>query len=440
MAEPLNPFDSLRPLTPGGLERQRTADMLALQPNASFWVREAGLSGIRARRRLADRGIAVTPEDQRAIATQEIMAGAQKRLAELVKTGGLDPMDAQEQAIKETMQAFMQAGDFEAAQGLLPGLNQIRTYKDEQNKLRSEAAENLAQGQQALSAAALSDERTADIFTQRPGKMANTAAQTQERLAHARYWDRMPQAKAPGKGDGEGPTMSEKAQSDGMEVLRSTFTVYDTMHDLLQLVTQTPGVMSGAAGVQAGIQNRLAGLDAYFKSKGSNIGGFESLSTNPDDARASDGKSPKLIAAQKRQQVYKVADRLNVDRTLFESMVINAAYSIARANDPGGRLSNNDFDYALQMLGAVDDPVAAKAAFANLARQTKDKYTAWVRSIGKKNAETYFADQIADANASYEAFEALWGQLGEAPKKISPSNVAGQRPADIEEILQRRSQ
>jgi len=433
MAESVNPFDSLRPLTPGGLERQRTADMLALQPNASFWVREAGLSGIKARRRLADKGIAVTPEDQRAITTQEIMAGAQKRLADLVKSGGLDPMDAQEQAIKETMQAFMQAGDFEAAQGLLPGLNQIRTYKDEQNKLRSETAENLAQGQQALSAADLSDERATDLVEKRP-----SAIRLNE--ARAGYYDRMPQPRAPGKGDEEGPTMSERAQTDGMEVLRSTFTVYDTMHDLLQLVTQSPGVMSGAAGVQAGIQNKMQGLANYFSSKGGNIGGFENLSTSPDDSRDSGGKSPKLIAAQSRQKTYKLADRLNVDRTLFESMVINAAYSIARANDPGGRLSNNDFDYALQMLGAVDDPAAAKAAFANLARQTKDKYTSWVRSIGSKNAQTYFSEQIADAAASYNAFEELWGQLGETPKKAAESSFAGQRPADIDEILQRRSQ
>src|SRR5207344_222952 len=78
--------------------------------------------------------------------TQQIMGRSQTMMSELVKNGELDPLDAQERAIRSAMSDFMSVGDYQAAQGLLPGLNQIRTYRAELGKLKAETYNQQASG------------------------------------------------------------------------------------------------------------------------------------------------------------------------------------------------------------------------------------------------------------------------------------------------------
>lgn len=408
-----NPFEALL-MTPENLSLMRQAQFNAENQGENFWVRSAGRAGLEARNALLQRGIALGPEDQRALTTQAIMQGSQKRLADLVKTGKLDPMTAQEQVITETMSAFMQAGDYAAAQSLLPGLNQIRTYRAEIDKLRSEEAENKAQ---AYSATATGDVRylRADAQIEADEALAEQRrAAGRASDATARLRDRTdPNRSRGGGGKGEGPSLSAAAEREQQQGIAGTLNLFNTMNDLIQIVEQFPFVTSKAAGVHTDIQQTFTGINNYFAStgKGAKEWDIVSLSDDPKDARGG-AQSPRAIAISKEAQIRQKAAKLGVPVTVFRSAVINAAYALARANDPGGRLSNNDFDFAMQMLGAVEDPAAARASFANLARQAHAAHKARMRSIGSKNVEKFFSEQDADVDATYKAFTERYGKLG----------------------------
>lgn len=386
----------------------------------NFWVRSAGRAGLEMRQSLMNRGIALGPEDKRAIDTQAIMAGAQKRLADLVKSGSVDPLDAQEKVITETMSAFMQAGDYSAAQSLLPSLNQIRTYRGEMDKLRSESEENRAQ---AYSATAAGDVR----YTRAPAQIDADVARAEASRARARLADRTDpnlRSSRSGPASGDTPSLSAAAEREHQQAIAGTITLFDTMNDLIQIVEQSPAALSAGAGLQTDASRYVRGFQEYLQQRGSSIGGFSNLSSDPS-ATVEGNISPKELVARNRARIDATAKSLGVDRTLFESTVIDAAYALARANDPGGRLSNNDFDFSLRMLGAVQDPASARASFANLARRTIEKHRARMRSIGSKNKSTYFSEQDSDVEGTYAAFEKRYGQLGRGPESTPKASDDG---------------
>jgi hypothetical protein len=428
MAEP-NPFAGLIP-SPDNLTARRELEFAEQSKGQSFWAQEAGRSGLKARQEAMRQGIAMGPEDARAIAAQNIMAGAQKRLADLVRSGTVDPLDAQEVAISEAMSGFMAAGDYESARSLLPGLNQIRTYRDEQAKLHSETRAQDANAYQSNMAGAKSATEAAAVATKLPHETANIDAEAQYRLAgvnernaHAGLYNRTDPNRDKG-GSGAAPPgvkdLSKAEIRDQHEGLAGTFTLFNTMSDLVQIVEQSPAALSAGAGAHNVASQYVKGMFSYFKQKGGSLGGFESLSTDPAMARNEDGSpskdSPKTIAAKNRTRINVLAKTLGVDRTILESVVIDAAYALARANDPGGRLSNNDFDQAIKMLGAVQDPEAAKAAFLNNARRTYDKHRARMRSLGTATAEYHFGEQIKDVDDTYKALSDRFGVVTKEPQ------------------------
>lgn len=413
MAEP-NPFSALV-MTPENLSLMRRAEFNEQNQGRDFWVQSAGRAGLELRQSLLERGIALGPEDKRAINTQAIMAGAQQRLAEMVKSGQMDPLDAQEQVITETMSAFMQSGDYQSAQSLLPGLNQIRTYKGELAKLKSEETENRAQAYSATARGDVSYARApAQVAADEARARASDAAARASDAA-ARLRDRTdPNLRRGSGGRDNGPSLSAAAEREHQQAIAGTLTLFDTMNDLIQIVEQSPAALSTGAGLQTGVTRYFRGFQEYLQQRGSSIGGFQNLSSDKS-ATVEGNISPKELVARNRARINKTADSLGVDRTLFESTVIDAAYALARANDPGGRLSNNDFDFSLRMLGAVQDPASARASFANLSRRAIEKHRARMRSIGSENVKTFFSEQNADVENTYGEFEKRYGQLGRGP-------------------------
>jgi hypothetical protein len=429
MAEP-NPFSALIP-TPDNLSLRREMEFAEQSKGQSFWAQEAGRSGIKARADAMRQGVAMGPEDARAISAQNIMAGAQKRLAELVRSGTVDPLDAQEIAINEAMSGFMAAGDYESARSLLPGLNQIRMYRDEQAKLHAETRAQNASAYQSNMAGAKSGTEAAAIATKLPHETDNIDAEAayrragvNERNAHASLYNRTnPNLRGGGSG-GAIPAgvkdLSKAEIRDQHEGLAGTFTLFNTMSDLVQIVEQSPASLSAGASAHNVASQYVKGIASYFKQKGGSMGGFESLSTDPAMARNEDGspskESPKTIAAKNRTRINVLSQTLGVDRTILESVIIDAAYALARANDPGGRLSNNDFDQAIKMLGAVQDPEAAKAAFLNNARRTYDKHQSRMRSLGTATAQFHFGEQMLDVDNTYKALSDRFGVVTKEPK------------------------
>src|SRR5687767_2564759 len=104
MAE-TNPFQYLMQ-TPDVLKAQRQARFDAENPvdSTDFWVRQMGAAGLQMRQNLIEAGKGLNAEDRKALQTQGVMSNAQKNLAAMVRSGELDPMDAQELAIKQAMQ------------------------------------------------------------------------------------------------------------------------------------------------------------------------------------------------------------------------------------------------------------------------------------------------------------------------------------------------
>ena len=420
MAEP-NAFASLLP-TPDNLADRREA-RFNTNPGDSFWAIEAGRAGLDLRRSLTQQGIAMSPEDQRAITAQAIIGGAQKRLAELVKAGTMDPLDAQEQVLTDTMSAFMQSGDWEAAQAMLPGLNQIRTYKDEQAKLRSETSENVADEARAYAAETKDLTSAAAQVEELPSKIAERQANATLRIAGANLKDRTdPNIRSGSGGNKGGVEIPAAERREVREMGASAMTLFQAMNDLSNYAEQSPFVMSAGAAGAAEARSWIQGAKSLFAKRGAAMGGFAAMSDRPEDGR--EGVSPKTIVKANRSQTLAIAARLGItDVASFESLVIDAAYAVARANDPGGRLSNNDFDQALKMLGAVQDPVAAKKAFKSLADRAVQKYRNRRKTYNPDSFEEAFGDMDKNVESDYNEFVSRWGSRMDSKEGTPPGSV-----------------
>lgn len=175
MADP-NPFAALLP-TPEGVDLQRRQQFLDLSSGQDYWSRVAGLSGLDFRKELINRGIGMNPEDKRAFNTQAILSRAQKSLSERVKSGEVDPLTAQAEVIKQAMSDFMGTGDYQAAQALLPGLNQIYTYQGEMAKLKADVDQSNAAAEASRASAAKSLTDAASTASKLPGEISAKSAE-----------------------------------------------------------------------------------------------------------------------------------------------------------------------------------------------------------------------------------------------------------------------
>lgn len=417
--------------TPESLDAQRRAQFRADSDGQDFWVKAGGMSGLDFRKDMIDKGKGLTFEDRRAYQTQQVMGRSQQMLSDLVKSGELDPLDAQEQVIKSAMSDFMALGDYQAAQGLLPGLNQIRDYRLNLDKLRSESQENRATAfnQQAQGESKLAV-TPSEIQKNTGAAMASVAQAGQYQGGEAanyalqRLRDRTdPNIRAKGAAAFKLPAAEQtKIRAQGTGFLN----LADAVADLSTYMEQSPIVASATAqGVNVGSQY-LAGMQSIFSAKGSSVGGFDALSTRPEDG--ADGVSPKQIVFQSRDKIRRAATRLGFkDITAFQSLVIDAAYSLARSNDPGGRLSNNDFQFALDSLGAVQDATSAKKAFKALVERGHQKYQNMKRVIPPDVWNDLFGDMDKQVADSYSRFT---GEHGTSD--IKSAEEAARRKALLE--------
>jgi hypothetical protein len=116
--------------------------------------------------------------------------------------------------------------------------------------------------------------------------------------------------------------------------------------------------------------------------------------------------------------------------TAYNSAVIDTAYAMARAMDPGGRLSNNDFAFALEALGAVQDAVSAKAAFAAIAERAYKRYKATIKAEGTAEMKHLFPEQMVNIEESYKQFHDRWG--GSRVRAEDEANAAKDTRTDLQ--------
>lgn len=96
-------------------------------------------------------------------------------------------------------------------------------------------------------------------------------------------------------------------------------------------------------------------------------GGLAAEYAAPGIKDAVDGAMNRL---QTNPQFASRAQALGVQSTVLRSQIIDLAYTIAKAKDPSGRMSNQDVDRATEILGgALMDPVAGRQVLGTVKQQ-----------------------------------------------------------------------
>jgi len=122
-------------------------------------------------------------------------------------------------------------------------------------------------------------------------------------------------------------------------------TLMNRLFSVEAITETTPGLIRDIQSGISGLVSDGGTLDQIFGFSDEIVAGSESYTTNLDTESGTTAKSLRAIA-EARLGV-SLESKLGVIKTLQ----INLAMKLARAADPSGRLSNQDFDNALKLLG-----------------------------------------------------------------------------------------
>lgn len=155
-------------------------------------------------------------------------------------------------------------------------------------------------------------------------------------------------------------TKLKQAETDFFN--RSTFAkkldTYDATQDsvnrmdrIVEILTELPDTLTVASNLEKTITNLNQELGAGLRKTGLDLGGYD-------------------------KDLQKVRNRIAPEaraRGVTDAMVLNLAYSLARALDPGGRLSDKDLELALDMIGGQnsDPSILARIALEQIELQTQ---------------------------------------------------------------------
>lgn len=409
-----NPFEAL--LTPENLRRRREAELTALnakQPN--FWVQQANRAGANLRQTLRERGIGLSQRDRQAAYNQGILENAAQTVAGMVKDG-MDPNEARALALETAGSEFLKNGNYEEAQEVMGQANQIRTMLIERQKLKAEAdywqnVKPVVETQRAGAAVG-----QAEAAQQRAETAAGRApAQNVKDVAQAGYYDRMPQEKGT---SAPGSALNKSARFDIVSKMAGWMGYTQKAEQIATVLQRAARTGTVAAGGLAGILNEVKGILGTAPGNVAQIMGQQDT-----EGRASYSRMAPEIA--------RTADRLGVNRALYNSLVIDIAYDRARARDSGGRLSDNDIKLSMQALGASGD---AESMLATLRNDLGNLWQSTSRDFRYNKLDT------DEEPAWVEGLERA-RQMGfeKTPKQAAPVPTGVPAPAAKGETLQERA-
>jgi hypothetical protein len=206
-------------------------------------------------------------------------------------------------------------------------------------------------------------------------------------------------------------------QAELTQGFAATLGVFDSLHELSLHMEQLPAVASTGGAVYNSAAQYVSGAFNFLSQRGTVQSGVMETLTDEQKAIAKTGTAQRATAARSMGMK-------NV--TAYNSAVIDTAYAMARAMDPGGRLSNNDFAFALQALGAVQDAASAKKAFAAIAQRAYMRHQNTVKGEGTDAMQKLFGEQMAAIEEDYAQFSGRWGQANvrdvDAAKRPAPSS------------------
>ncbi len=188
----------------------------------------------------------------------------------------------------------------------------------------------------------------------------------------------------------------------------------------LEILRANPDVFSVGSQVSAGAAN-------FFRQVESLGGAYRALA---------EGNPRELTSNNKRLNA--ALDAENITNTRVRALAVNLAYALARQNDPGGRLSDNDIEFAMRMLGGNNpDPRAIAAALEdNVLQPARDH----MDTLRRSPTTAYDADILAFEESMRKSDSIIQSfQLGdedtrstdqiiednrrETPKTITPTQV-----------------
>lgn len=388
-----NPFASL--LTPARLEQARDAEFAQKYANADPWTRMAAEAGhkIAKAERAAGRGL--TEEDIIAQRNENIMAGAQSRYGELIKTGKMSPDEAQAEALQEAIAGFAANGSWEQALALTQPLNALRTQALERRKLKAEAVFQETRPDVELEKAAATTTR-AEVAQQLADlRVAVAQAKTETEVAKMRADIARLEAMAAWyqRKDMEGPGEKGPAADDSVFAKK-------------QRVTTNEAVMGAAAAVNLMTTIKTIGLEnpRVLTAAGPIITQLTTVAEGAKALMQGNGYEPEKDAAKFTRLI-----KDNIADQRLQAVTLDLAFAFARVRDPGGRLSNQDVEKAIEIVSGRGSPQARMAtldqALAHMDKQIRS-------TIKIKESEGYGPTQ--EAVTLYE--EALAGYKGTGAK------------------------
>jgi hypothetical protein len=418
-----NPFEAL--LTPASLKARREQEIEKKYSPMGFWANEMAQAGGTVRQALRDQGVGLTPDDRRAALTEGLMQAGSRSFAEMVKEGA-DPDEAREGVLAETMREFMAAGDYQSAGLITQQLDALSKQKMERRKLKADIA--FAESRPELEAAKVEAQA---LRAEAAGKTAEATAlrAENERLrnpsaidlntSRARLADRQPVVRpvgggggaAAGKDTGVRPNASTVAQLN--DQVAAALGLLDKASKYETLLATRPGLTAPASAWAAWTQSQASGFLNF-------TGGGVSPNVLTDSERA--------VYLSERGKIQATANRLNVDKAVFDSLALDLAYAIARTND-SGRLSNQDFEVALRILGGSPDATAAVATLRNSVGSRVDnivlKATGWKGLAG----ELVHLPELQQRAGTFK------GTATPAPVEAPPEDVPPAKPRSAAERL-----
>lgn len=358
MADNTNPFVGL--VTPDVLEaqRQQQADQ-GVQLGANIWQQMAANAGLATRKVLAAHGLG-NEEDRKALRNEQIMQDSTRKYSALLQQG-MTADDAQAAILEDAIKQFADNGDYQQALALTQPLNALKSQALERRKLRADAAAQEAKPdlmdaqQQALIAKMAQADQALELKRQaieaavKRGEDANTIAQMRLQLqADALDLKRMAlEAKQKGGID----TTSAAAQKLLLQTddnLLAASQAADLMTNITKVATATPAALTKAGGWASAISGMASSARAAMSMNGYDLG----------------SEDEKVIGALRKA---------NIADSQLQSMALDLAYAFARVRDPGGRLSNQDVNMALQIVQGKGSPQAMlKTLHNNYLKLVKD--------------------------------------------------------------------
>lgn len=382
------PFDGL--LTSDALKAKRFQEVMAMagpDPNRQMFAKNL----FNFQERLREGGVGLTKDDMKARRNDSILQSASSSMNARIKEGQADPQTAMRSTLEEAFQQMLMAGDSESAAILAPKIFALRAQDQELEKLKAETTYIQARPE-------IENAKAETAQARAEAAAARLDAQNAKDNAMAGYYGRMPKDGGPGKGNTTSNGFT-KFRSQGGSVVG----LLNQLGDLYDIYIATPGVASQPATAISAISDSVKGARELVAP--------ENKAYNFDLATT--------LSSQNSSKIEGLAKSLNVDRGLLESTVIDTAYTLARARDPGGRISNADFDNALRLLGAAKDPARAKAVLLDLGRRTSRDFQ------NQANANPDFAGEpvVGQVQDAYE------GLLSRAKGKGAPKEKASKTPS-----------